>query len=459
MKTVPGVSASKAIEAQSIPLRPDVLVLGGGIVGITIAQSLARLGIHVTLVEKGKHLGGNALDLHRFYSRDEDVQRWIEEKISDIRQTPQVAVLTEAELKSVSGHVGRFQARIECPDGVGHLCSPSAIVVATGYTTQSEKKGIYSHKRIIRPAAMEKLIAETTGPVLQWEGKTVTTITFLLDGTDEDIKIDFINALKQTLILQETYPCQVVILCKEVKVSADGVERLYRRAREKGVLFLRYETPPRLSIVDGHIQVDVNDTAAVRKEEQWPVSILSSLLVVSEAFVPAQETERICGLLKLHRGPRGFLMEDNPQLLRVRTNRRGIFLAGGCRFPQDLSESVIEAKAAAQEVIAFLAKGTYTIDPSVAEVDPKKCAVCYTCPRLCPHSAITIEEYAEENIYTLSGEEGKIAWGAAKVDPAACFGCGICVAECPAKAITLRHETDDPTRQKLETRNSKFEAS
>ena len=136
-------------------------------------------------------------------------------------------------------------------------------------------------------------------------------------------------------------------------------------------------------------------------------------------------------------------MEDNPQLLRVRSNRRGIFLAGGCRFPQDLSESLIEARAAAQEVIALLSKGVYTFDLSVAEVDPKKCAVCYTCPRLCPHSAITVEKYAERNIYTSSGQGDETKWGAAKVDPAACFGCGICVAECPAKAITLHHEPDD----------------
>jgi heterodisulfide reductase subunit A len=95
----------------------------------------------------------------------------------------------------------------------------------------------------------------------------------------------------------------------------------------------------------------------------------------------------------------------------------------------------------AQEVTALLLKGTYTYDLAVAEVDPKKCAVCYTCPRLCPHSAITVEHYAEKNIYTIPGKETQ--WGAAKVDPAACYGCGICVAECPAKAITLHHINDE----------------
>ena len=437
------VSVAKPIEAQSLPLKAEALVLGGGIVGVAVAQALGQAGIRVTLVEKGKHLGGNALELRRFYSRPEEVQPWIEEKISEIRQMSQITVFTDAELKNLSGHVGRFQARIQHHDGGETSLSPSAIVVATGYAAQTERKGFYSHKRVISLAAMENLLSENREPALQWEGKSVKTVTFLLDGVNEDMKVDSINAVKQGLLLQEIRSCQVAILCKDVKVSADGMERLYRKAREKGVLFFKYESPPKFSIVNGHIQVDVKDTAAIRKEEQWPVSILSDLLVVSEAFVPNPETERLCGLLKLHLGSRGFLMEDNPQFLRVRSNRRGIFLAGGCRFPQEVSESLTEARAAAQEAVALLSKGTYTFDLSVAEVDPKKCAVCYTCPRLCPHSAITVEKYAEKNIYTVSGAGVETKWGAAKVDPAACFGCGICVAECPARAITLHHETDD----------------
>jgi heterodisulfide reductase subunit A-like polyferredoxin len=290
---------------------------------------------------------------------------------------------------------------------------------------------------------MEKLLSETKSPNLLWDGKKVEMVTFLLDGVNEDIKVDSINAIKQGLLLQETLQCQVAILCKDVKVAADGMERLYRKAREKGVLFFKYEELPRLSMVNGQIQVDVKDTAAIQKTEQWPVSILSDLIVISEAFIPAPETEHLCSVLKLHLGNRGFLMEDNPQLLRVRSNRRGIFVAGACRFPQEVSESLIEARAVVQEVMALLSKGTYPYDLAVAEVDPKKCAVCYTCPRLCPHSAITVEKYAEGNVYKTVGIEEGMKWGAAKVDPVACYGCGICVAECPAKAITLHHLTDE----------------
>jgi heterodisulfide reductase subunit A len=442
-KTILMVSASQAIEAQSLPLKPEVLVLGGGIAGMSIAQELARSGIHVTLLEKGEVLGGRTSDLQRFYNRPEDVQQWIDEKVSEIHKTSNITVITQAELKRLEGHLGRFQARIRGLDDTEAVLSASAIVVATGYATRREIQGLFVHKRVITLTEMEKLLPGTKGPSLLWDGKKVETITFLLDGVNEDIKVDSINAIKQSLALQEHFGCQVAVLCKDVKVAADGMERLYRKAREKGVLFFKYEEPPRLSAVNGKIQVDVKDTAAIQKSDQWTVSILSDLVIIGEAFNPAPETERLAAILKLHLGTRGFFVEDNPQLLRVRSNRRGIFVAGACRFPQEVSETLIEARAAAQEVMALLSKGTYPYDLAIAEVDPKRCAVCYTCPRLCPHSAITVEKYAEGNVYgTYQIEQGK-KWGAAKVDPVACYGCGICVAECPAKAITLHHLTDD----------------
>jgi heterodisulfide reductase subunit A len=438
------VSASRPIETQSIPLNPEALVLGGGIVGISIARSLAQAGIHVTLVEKGEQCGGRASELRTLYNRPEEVRNWIEEKVVAIKKNPRINLMTRSELRQVEGHLGQFKAKIRDHDGTETDLFPSAIVVATGYATQQDKtKDLYRHKRVVSLSEMEKLLTETTGPFLRWEGKSIERVTYLLDQVNEDLKIDSMNAIKQSLLFQEKFGGQVAILCRDVKVSADGMERLYRKAREKGALFFKYDEPPQVFLEEDLIRIDVKDTAAIHKDERWPVSIPSDLLIVGEAFVPNPETERLSQLLKIHIGDRGFMMEDNPQLLRIRSNRRGVFVAGGCRFPQELSESLIEARALVQEVVGLLSRGSYTFDLAVAEVDPKKCAVCYTCPRLCPHSAITIEKYAERNTYAPPGPTGETQWGAARVNPAACYGCGICVAECPAKAITFHHLNDE----------------
>ncbi len=443
LKSIHIASSSKPIATQSIPLKREVLIIGGGISGISVALALAESGIHVDLIEKSKKIGGKAQELRFFYNCAEDAQKWVEEKITEAYKNPNITIMTQSEIVQLKGHIGRFQAKIRKFGEPEFIISPSAIVVAIGFEEDHERHGIFAHKRIINLSAMERLISENKYPPLQWGGNQVQIVTFILDRVNEDSKIDSINAIKQAYLLQERLQCQVVILCKDVKVSSDGMERLYQKARQQGVLFFKYEEDPKLSIVNGQIQIDLKDTAAIRKEEQWPVSIVSDLIVLGETFIPNKDTEVLSKILHINIGERGFFMEDNPQLMRIRSNRRGIFVLGACRFPQEISETLIEAGAVAQEVVKLLSKGQYTYDLSVAEVDLKKCALCYNCPRLCPHSAITIERYAEENVYITSIEGGPSKWGAARVDSASCFGCGICVGECPAKAITLHHVPDE----------------
>jgi|GEM_PF-479639 len=443
LKSIRIVSLSKPIHTQTIPINPEVLIIGGGIAGISVALALAQSGIHVNLIEKEKVLGGGMNELRIFYQDLGDAQKWLEEKISDVTSNQNINLFTQTELIYLKGHIGRFEAKVRKFDETEIILHPSLIVVATGFKREIQREGIFAHRRVVTFSEIEKLISETKAPPLYWDGREIQTVTFIIDRVNEDIKIDSINAIKQALLLQNRFECQVIILCKDVKVSSDGMERLYRRARQEGVIFFKYEEPPKLSLVNGQFQIDIKDTSVIKKEDQWSVSILSDLIVLSESFKPNPSNEKISRLLGIHLGDNGFLMEDNPQLLRIRSNRRGIFILGGCRFPQTLSETLIEGNAVSEEVIRFLRNGTYTYELSVAEVDPQKCALCYTCPRVCPHSAITIEKYAERNIYITYGIPEQNQWPAAKVDPAACFGCGICVGECPAKAITLRHQPDE----------------
>jgi heterodisulfide reductase subunit A len=144
------VPASHPVQTQTIPVKPEALVLGSGIVGISIAQSLAQAGIDVTLVEKGEQCGGRAFELRTLYNRPEEVQKWIEEKVVAIKRNPRITLMTRSELRQVEGHIGQFKAKIRGYDGTETDLSPSAIVVATGYATQRDKtKDLYRHRRVV----------------------------------------------------------------------------------------------------------------------------------------------------------------------------------------------------------------------------------------------------------------------------------------------------------------------
>jgi heterodisulfide reductase subunit A len=430
------VYSSKPIAQSPVVLKSEVLIIGGGIVGMTIAGELAHEGMQVVIVEKGEMLGGGARGLHFFYDRPDDVQKWMGEMISTLEGDGNISVLKGAKLKRLDGQLGRFHALISMGDGGVRTLSPSAVIVATGGITRPVE-AVSGKSRCIGSSEMEKLIAESRDLPLTWKGEPVKTVTFILDLTNDDIKIDTVNAIKQALLLREK-ACQIAIVARDLKVSVSGMELLYSRAREKGVLFFKYDDPPVLTDKGDAIAVEVQDMTTLRKEERETVSLPSDLVVIGETFVADPETQELCRVMKLRTGPGGLPMEDNPQLLRVMSNRRGIFLAGACRFPQAVTESLREARAVVQEVTALLHGGTYTPENPVAEIDAQKCAVCYTCVRLCPHAAIGVERYGERTVYAAPAEKDQdTLWQAARIEPAACFGCGICVAECPARAITL----------------------
>lgn len=432
------IYGSKSITLNPVVLKSEALIIGGGIVGMTVARELAREGVQVVIVEKGETLGGGARDLHFFYDRPADVQKWMGDLISTLEDGGNIHVLKGAKLKRLDGQLGRFQALIRTSDGREKTLSPSVVVVATGCITRPVE-AMSDGNRCIGSAEMEKLLAESRDMPLAWKGQPVKTVTFILDLTNDDIKIHTVNAIKQAVILQEK-GCRIAVVARDLKVSVSGMELLYRQAREKGVLFFKYDDPPVLSHTDDGISVEVQDMTALRKEEREVVSLLSDLVVIGETFAADPETQELCRVLKLRTGAGGALMEDNPQFLRVMSNRRGIFLAGACRFPQVITESLSEAHAVVQEVRALLHEGAYTPENPIAEVDTRKCAVCYTCVRLCPHAAIGVERCGERNVYAAPAEKDEnTLWQAARIEPAACFGCGICVAECPARAITLYH--------------------
>ena len=52
--------STKSIARHPVPLKPEVLVLGGGLVGIAVSRELARGGMQVVIAEKGESLGGGA---------------------------------------------------------------------------------------------------------------------------------------------------------------------------------------------------------------------------------------------------------------------------------------------------------------------------------------------------------------------------------------------------------------
>lgn len=89
-----------------------VLVIGGGIAGITAAVEAAEVGYPVVLVEKEAYLGGRVMRMHRYFPKMCPPSCGFEINVRRIRQNSRIAVHTLATVEEISGNAGNFKARV-----------------------------------------------------------------------------------------------------------------------------------------------------------------------------------------------------------------------------------------------------------------------------------------------------------------------------------------------------------
>ncbi|RJP30753.1 MAG: CoB--CoM heterodisulfide reductase iron-sulfur subunit A family protein [Candidatus Omnitrophota bacterium] len=89
-----------------------ILVIGGGISGITAAVEAAEVGYEVILVEKEPYLGGRVARMHKYFPKMCPPTCGLEINFRRIRNNPRIQVHTMAEVTRISGEAGNFDVQI-----------------------------------------------------------------------------------------------------------------------------------------------------------------------------------------------------------------------------------------------------------------------------------------------------------------------------------------------------------
>ena len=104
--------------------RPAVLVIGGGISGLSAAIEASEAGNEVYLVEKRPYLGGRVVQMNKYFPKLCPPTCGVEIHLKRLRTTPWVHLMTGAEVAGVSGKAGAFTATIKVrPRGVNSNCT------------------------------------------------------------------------------------------------------------------------------------------------------------------------------------------------------------------------------------------------------------------------------------------------------------------------------------------------
>jgi heterodisulfide reductase subunit A len=238
-------------------------------------------------------------------------------------------------------------------------------------------------------------------------------------------------AVKNALALKAKSPeTDVFVLYRDIRTYGFR-EIYYKRAREAGVVFLRY-TPEQAPVVSetGGLKVSVNSP-----DFPEPIEIETDLVVLSTGIeADRPNNKRVSDMLKVPLNADGFYVEAHMKLRPVDFATEGIFLCGLAHAPKFIDETIAQARAAAARAATVLSKTHLDVSPQVSYVDQSKCISCMTCVHVCPYNA------------PFCNTDGK-----GQIEAAKCMGCGICASECPARAIQLNHFETNQFRTMIRT--------
>ncbi len=431
--SVSAVIKAQPLADQTLPINKNILVVGGGVTGMTSALRLADQGFQIYLAEKSNKLGGVASRIIKTLEGD-DVQEFLADLIKQVEDHENIQVITGAIIVDHSGMPGMFKTGMQVgPQMFYRQIEHGVTIMATGAVPNPIKEySLGETDAVMTQLDTQKLIFEQPESVKKWDN--VVMIQCVGSRTAENPNCSRVccqTAVKNALAILKINPdARIFVLYRDMRTYGFQ-EEYYKEAREKGVIFVRYSEDQKPTVTPDGKRVNVNFIDPILGRE---VTVTADALCLSTGLIADNDsTEELAMIFKLPRTADGFFLEDHVKLRPVDLATPGFFVAGTAHAPKLIKESISQANAVASRAQTMLARDSINLGAATARVDGKLCAACLICVRECPFGIPFIN-----------------ADGYSEIDPAKCHGCGMCVSECPAKAIQLMQFEDDRILAKLE---------
>ncbi|KIX14375.1 hydrogenase iron-sulfur subunit [Dethiosulfatarculus sandiegensis] len=362
----------------------NVLVYGAGESALLAIQEITQLGHPVLFATPFSDAGA--------CGEEEDPKKTAE--LAAL--LPQgLEIRTETNLINLIGSGGEFTAWFECK-GQREEMLFGAVVLAQPGVWREPGPDLDGGWLTPLDKAREAL---TQGTAKKW------TQAAVLAGADEPATAyGFEKAVRTAVSLQQQSFVQATLFFTEARVANRGVERLYREAREAGVITVRVQ-PGALEIKEGGRLLRWQEPLLGEEMELSP-----DLVCLSREFTAAWPDFFANEVLWPNWG---LISGDHPRYTAGLTPRNGLYVSGALRGTAPGADRKTEAASVAANLHDRLTGKAQPI-PAVRHT---RCASCLTCVRVCPHG-----------VPRFVGEQIECA-------PAACVACGICAAQCPAEAI------------------------
>lgn len=422
-----GVAKARLLEPQEeieVEVDPSAMIIGAGVSGITCALAIANHGFNVYLIEKEAEVGGMVRYLNNLYPTNRNPREFLKSLIERLEHNERIKVYTSSTVKSVKGFIGNFDVTI-LNKGDEVSLKVGTIIVATG-AEEFKPTGLYGYGKydnVMTQLELERDLRE--GKLRDLENIVmVQCVGARGEAVSYCSRICCMVAIKNAMLLKQAYPSATVhILHNDIQVYGGEYEEFYRKARERGIKFIKYSPENRPKVVEKH-----GKTVVKVYHELFGrfLELPADLVVLSTPLIQHPDAPELSKILKVPLGQDKFFFEAHVKLRPADFATDGIYLCGTANGPKDIPESISQALGAASRALIPLMRGNASSEAITAVVNESLCSGCGTCVDICPYGAIEKDER-----------------GIARVTDVICKGCGTCGASCPERAITMRHFTSE----------------
>jgi len=458
-------------------INKDILVMGGGIAGLTAAKEAAKAGYNVTLVEKTSVLGGKANGWRMQFPTKapwSDLEEpTIAALVKDVESDSNITVKTETEVARIGGAPGAFKVTLKAAgtksdwdaprkvtvdqqDAIdkGEMEDPNAgmqkytaenpdaltmgsVILATGWTpadvSEYEHLGHGKLNNVVTNAEFEKLAKE---------GQVPAKVAFIQSpGADEnDYDFPYCNsvtsmvALKQARYVRQDNPDgQAYILYQHMRTPGN-MEMFYKGAQNDDGIFMTKATVTSVAEAGGGLAVSMKDTLL---NEDATIDV--DMVVLAAGMVPTTKQEYSINLA-YRQGP-AFLdldlfdgyADSHFICFPYETRRTGVYTCGGVRKAMTMEETLDDATGAALKAIQCIESSDRGVavhprsgDQTYPEFFFQRCTQCKRCTEECPFGALDDD-----------------AKGTPMPNPTRCRRCGTCMGACPERIIGFKNYNVD----------------
>jgi len=466
-----------------------ILVIGGGVTGISAAIDAAKAGYEVTIVEKEDQLGGQANNWRKqlplSYPYEATLAPTIGDKIKELDSYSNITVRTNTVVARMAGEPGNFIVTLKKPGEKIEFDVPyplpeemkvdesgkeltaeqqhekymeynkgrvdilkfdpqgeqfGAVVLAAGYKPYEPAAGEFSHlgfgelPDVVTNATFEKM-AQAGKITRPSDGKRAESVVFIQSpGQDNDTDFDYAGAvtslvaLKQATYVREDYPDTGKAYVFYQHMRTPGLqENFYKSIQQDPGIFLTKGEVNGVSRNGNGMVVEAQNTLLGEK-----IQVKADLVVLATGMVPATKGDPVINLA-YRQGPSfrdnvtlfGGYCDSNFICFPYETQRTGIYAAGAIRRSMTMEESIEDASGAALKAIQCLE----SVNRGMA-VHPRSGDLTY--PDFFFQRCTQCKRCTEECPFGALDDDEK---GTPKPNPARCRRCGTCMGACPERII------------------------